>query len=347
MLILDCIPEERGWSPIRHMVSLAGELLGAEILAVGHGGPTIAEKLSSLLLRRRRGSDESDESCLMMCAGPGELAKVLTVAGWRKRFSFLAAWIIDSFWLEHISIFTRTASPFDHFFVTSLEDIDQWRRATGISTTWLPWGADALRLGRCAATREWDLTRVGRQPEDWEDDAESAKLAASLGIRFRGRPPSPNLTTLQNQRFLMEVYGDTKYVLAFSNSVNHERYTHPTRQYLTGRWVDALSCGATVAGIAPRGETVSQLLWPDATLDFSGVRRSEGLPVLAAALKDWTPARARHNYRMALRNLDWRWRFKTLCDHFGIAPAPLAAELAQLKDRISSNLSTQPAENSL
>jgi hypothetical protein len=273
----------------------------------------------------------------MVCAGPGDLEKILNVSGWRTRFRFLAAWIIDSFWLDHISTLTRAASPFDHFFVTSLEDIQQWKRATGIPTTWLPWGADALRLGRCASTREWDLTRVGRQPGDWDDDPESARLSSLLRIRFRGRPPSPNLTELQNHQFLMQVYGDSKYVLAFSNSVNHEDYTHPTREYLTGRWVDALSCGATIAGIAPRGETVDQLLWAGATLDFPSVCRSEGLPLLAAALKDWTPACAHHNHRMALKNLDWRWRFKTLSDHFGTTPAPLVAELAQLQERIMSD----------
>jgi hypothetical protein len=317
------------------MVALASELLESDLLAVSKDKPSIVDKLLSIL-KDRSLYGRGHESCLLVCTGPGDLVKVLTIPGWRKRFKFLAAWIIDSFWLEHMpATFIRLLRPFDHLFITSGEDVDQWKDLTGAPVTWVPWGTDALRFGGGDSCRDWDVTRVGRQPPEWEDDAAVSAAALSLGIKYRGRPTRGGLSTLQNQEFLMGVYRNSKYLLAFSNSVNPESYTHPTRQYLTGRWVDALACGATVAGVPPRGPSIDELLWPGATLDLGSIRRKEGLEILATALRRWTPEMAIKNNVMALKKLDWRWRFKVIADVFGTYPIPLANELRLLQQRLA------------
>jgi hypothetical protein len=272
----------------------------------------------------------------MICSGPDDLQMVIDIKNWRKRFKFLAAWIIDSFWLEYIPRSIRLANPFDHLFVTSLEDVDAWRAITKAPTTWLPWGTDALRLGCCASDRKWDVTRVGRQPPEWEDDSEVISAAELLGIKYAGRPNRQGLTPLENLKSLMTSYGNTRYILAFSNSVNPESYTHPTRQYLTGRWIDALACGAIVAGIAPRGLGNDDLLWPGATLELGSTRRDDGLRILAAELKTWSAPKAALNHAMALKTLDWRRRFKVLADAYGISPEPLAQEMRLLEQRVAA-----------
>ncbi len=267
----------------------------------------------------------------------------LNIENWRKRFRYLAAWVIDSFWLDHIPRSIRLRNPFDHIFVTSLEDVDRWREIAGVDTTWLPWGTDSFRLGEGGAHRDWDLMRVGRQPSEWEDDLETALAAESLGIRYRGRPDSAGLNALQNQKLMMNAYGTSRFTLAFSNAVNCDPNNHPTREYLTGRWVDALGCGSVVAGVAPRGPNTDGLLWPGATLELGGVRRSEGLHVVATALRQWTPDVAARNYQMALRRLDWRWRFKVLADICGIRSAALTLELQLLEERIAALALTAPS----
>ncbi|HEY4339867.1 MAG TPA: hypothetical protein VGM97_07970 [Steroidobacteraceae bacterium] len=316
------------------MVSIAAQMLEADVVTIDYRMPSrIAQALSVL---RRRDRTTGDESCLMVCSGPGDLLKLLHLDQWRRRYKFIAAWVIDSFWTTHISSIVKLAGPFDQFLVTSIEDVELWMQITGVPTCWLPWGADVLGGGAMAAQRDWDLTRVGRQPPEWVDDAGTEKVSEQLGIRFRGRPPTTGLTNLENQRFLMEAYANSKYVLAFSNSVNPELYTHPTRQYVTGRWVDSLACGATVAGIRPRSETVDALLWPGATLEFPSTRRGEGLAVLAGAIASWKPELAAHHYRMALQKLDWRWRFESLATLFGVSPQALKNDLSLLRARISA-----------
>ena len=333
MLIVNAITHDRGWSPIQHMVALAGEAFDCEIVAADGRRLSNATKALSVLRQRARGGAGA-ETCLIVCRGPADLLAVLNIENWRKRFRYLAGWVIDSFWLEHIPRSIRLRNPFDHIFVASLEDVDPWRKIVGAAVSWLPWGTDALRLGQGGAHRQWDLMRVGRQPPEWDNDLEAASAAESLGIRYRGRPDSSGLNALQNQKLMMQAYGAAKFTLAFSNAVNCDPNNHPTREYLTGRWVDALGCGSIVAGVPPRGANTEGLLWPGATLELGGIRRSEGLQVVASALREWTPDMAARNHQMALSRLDWRWRFKALAEVCGIRPAPLARELQLLEQRI-------------
>jgi hypothetical protein len=334
LLIVNAIPHDLGWSPIQHMIAIAGELLDCDVVIPDRSRPSNTTKILSVLRKRTR-NGAGNETCLLVCAGPADLLTILNIENWRKRFRYLAAWIIDSYWLDHIPGSIRLCKPFDHIFVTSLEDVERWREITGVGTTWLPWGTDALRLGQGGAHREWDLTRVGRQPAEWEDDLDAASAAESFGIRYRGRPDSSGSNALQNQKLMMKAYGASKFILAFSNAVNRDPNNHPTREYLTGRWVDALGCGSIVAGVAPRGPNTDQLLWAGATLELSGVRRNEGLQAVASALRQWTPEMAATNYRMALTQLDWRWRFKALADFCGIRSAPLTLELQLLEEQIA------------
>jgi hypothetical protein len=315
------------------MIALAAELLEAEVVTLHDHDPGFVTRMFSVLRRRTRAN--GGEPCLLVGGGPGDLMKILNVPGWRKRFGVVGAWIIDSFWVNHIPKFPKLPNLFDYIFVTLMEDVEAWKRATGAATVWLPWGTDALRLGSCSPQRNWDITRVGRQPPEWEEDAIASKAANLAGIKYRTRPASDGMNTLQNQRLMMDVYADTKYVLAFSNAANPEPYTHPTRDYVTGRWVDGLAGGSVLAGVHPEGDSARALLWEGATLNFGTVRREEGLRVLSAALRQWTPQLAVRNHTMALKTLDWRWRFQVLADSFGLSCARLAGEIKLLRERLA------------
>lgn len=334
MVIVNCIVEETGWSPIQHLVSLAARLFEADLLPADTRYPSLPTKLQALLKRRR--SSHSGETCLFICQHPTDLARLLKIADWNKRFGNLAAWVIDSFWVNRIPAVIRVARPFNHFFVTSLEDVPAWKKITGVPTTWLPWGTDALRMGSADDAREWDVTRVGRQPAEWNDDEDVTRSADMHGIRYRGRVRSEGVGPLQNHEVMMRTYGSTKFIMAFSNAVNPELYTHPTRQYLTGRWVDALAGGAIVAGIAPRCPDAEQLLWKGATLELGSTRREEGLRVISGALRDWTPQRAADNHLQALERLDWRWRLQEIARKLSIDSTSLRADLDQLNAAIKS-----------
>ena len=341
--VVNCIPQDIGWSPIQHMALLAAELLSESLLIVPPETVSLSRKALSLIMPRRARQGGRD-ACLVICRGPADLIRVLRIQGWKRRFRVLAAWIIDSYWLDHIPPYIKLVKPYDHFFVTSVEDVDEWRDTTGTHTTWLPWGSDALRLGSDRSERQWDVVRVGRQPTEWNDDRIAGAAAKAAGLKYRGRPPTSGRTPADNERCLMQIYSDAKFLLAFSNLANPEGYTHPRRDYLTGRWVDALACGATVAGVPPRGSDAQQLLWPEATLDLGTVRRDEGLEILVDASRAWEPQIACKNHEMALKRLDWRLRFDTIAKVLDVRRGALDAELQLLESRIRAFEAAKPAE---
>lgn len=324
-------PGGEGYLCIFHMARLAAELLNGELVVLPPGDPTLTDKLSGILLPRKR----SRSSCLLICPSPASLSSIFLLQNWRKTYSRIVAWVYDSFWINWIPPWVRTSRIFDHVFVTEREDLNTWRRKVRAPVDWLPWGSDVLNLGSSNPVRQLDLVRFGRQPKEWSDDLVNAQACQSFGINFHGRPPSFSDAT-DNERGLMGMLSKTKFALAFSNRVSPEGHTHPEREYITGRWTDSLASGTSVAGIPPRSESIQSLLWPEALLDMGTVNQTEGLKVIALAAREWTPERAQINYVKSLEALDWRWRIKTLAEALDTRSSILDAQLARLQNVIRS-----------
>jgi hypothetical protein len=314
-----------GYHCVLHMARLAAELLGGELVVVPSGYPNMMEKLGGILLPRRR----SASTCLLICPSPPDLNAILRVPNWRRSFGRIVAWVFDSFWTDWIPPWARAARLFDHVFVTEGEDLETWRRTMHAPVDWLPWGSDVLNLGTSNPVRPIDLVRFGRQPETWDDDVANRRLCQSSGIEFHGRPQSLSDAT-DNQRGLMGTLSKAKFALAFTNRVSPGTQTHPRREYITGRWTDALAAGTTVAGIPPRSESVQALLWPEALVDVGTVDPTEGLKLIGSMVQAWTPDRARFNYIRSLETLDWRLRFKKVADALDVRSVRLDMELARL-----------------
>jgi hypothetical protein len=313
------------------MVTLAVRLLEAELIVVNDRELGTLEKLSALLLKRR--SNSEGEKLLIICSSPGALSRIFLIPNIRKQFSFIAAWVIDSFWVDNIPRIIQASKYFDHFFICSKEDIPQWEKMTKTSVSWLPRGTDALGLGGSNGDRKWDLRRVGRQPIEWSDDGVTEKSCTENNVKFQGRPEGFD-DHIQNQKALMAIYQQSKLVLAFSNTVHLSSHTHPTRSYITERWIDALACGSVVAGIAPKEAAVDELLWEGATLELGTIKREEGLVIIKEALANWSPKQAKYNYKQSLQRLDWRWRFVEIAKIFQIQPQILSDEIKLLELKI-------------
>ena len=198
----------------------------------------------------------------------------------------------------------------------------------------LPWGADVWSKfsDRLAAleSKSTDLLRVGRQPAAYEDDEATAALAGELGLSFEGRPPF-GANDRESAQHLQDSLNRAKFLLAFSTSVSPAPYTHPTKEYITGRWTDALASGVTVVGKVPNTTTVREILWDGATIDINHADARAGLAQVAEAVSRWTPAQGEHQIRQALQHLDWRHRFVQLCEAMGEVPASLKADCEAMR----------------
>ncbi len=332
MDILYTHPKGFGYQPVLHMAHLAQELFQADLHIFAQGRRLGVLQKTAIFWPGRSG----DEQCLVICTSPTELQTILFTSRWRKKYKQVVAWIFDSFWVNHIPWWVRKKFRiFDKLYVTEQEDIQQWRRLTKIPTSWLPWGADALRLGSANGNRPFDVLRVGRQPREWDDDENTARLCRALGLNFHGRPPFGN-GSRENYRQLLATMAQTRSLLAWNNRISPSVQTHPEREYITGRWTDALAAGAIVAGIPPQTETVRELLWEEGLLRLSSTDLLAGLGEIKEALADWTPASARLNWSKALQRLDWRWRFRVIADELGLDPTPLKNELNEIRTLVAS-----------
>ena len=305
-------PAGSGWGPITQLARLTARLVEGELIDVDDTGRASKTQRGSVLLprgRRARG-----RRLLVLAGNPAALALAAQRQLWLPGYESTAAWVIDSFWTDRIAGIAKRRPHFDHLFITDPGLVDEWHVLTGRPVHLLPWGADTTAFPPADGSKDTDVLRLGRQPDAWDDDDALGREASEHGLSFEGRPPaSPD--PLVNQRNVAAALTRAKIVLAFSNLVSPAPYTHPTRDYLTGRWMDALAAGCLVAGTAP--SSAKQLLWPGATLEISPSFREDGWGVLVKAAREWTPERALDQQRRARALIDWRHRLVELCRVMG------------------------------
>lgn len=313
-----------GWAPLVRMAVLAAECLGGRLIEYdrpdGYGRTQIYRGAVS---RPRSGA----RSCLVIAPEPTHLHAATELGVWNSRYSSVVGWVIDSFWHDRVPRIARRTRTFDHIYVADDDDVAPWADQARAPVSALPWGADTL--GIVPARKTVDIQRLGRQPSQWDDDEANREAAALRGLTYAGRPPFGE-SELDGQKAVEEAAARAKYVLAFSNLVSPASHTHPTREYLTGRWTDSLAAGAVVAGVAPKTATARELLWPGACLELSSVDRATGLAEIASAIGAWDESVAERNRAQARRRLDWRHRFKVLADGLGIHAPTLESQLRAL-----------------
>lgn len=333
MRVLYCRPRQVGWAPITVQARLLAECLGVPLEVVdGDGRPRRAVRAARRLPRFRRGDD-----VLVIAPLPLNLERLLEPSFRLRGAGRVSVWVIDSFREETIPAVARDARFVDEILVGDAELVDVWRRATGRPVGWIPVGTDALaasRRARTEADRPVDLTRIGRQPTAWQDDATSAQMAAEVGLTFAGGPPLRE-DHADNQAGLHAAMERSRLTLSFSNTASPAGYTHPTHEYVTARWLDALAHGARVAGIAPRCEAADRLL-PDAgLLELGTTEPVRGLELVREAARAWTPDRSADLRLHALRVADWRWRFAEVVQHLGVEAPELERQLDDLRGEIA------------
>ena len=322
-------PGVPSWHVITVMVRLLARLTESELVIPHVDDVRGRARRYAGLLPRRRG----DEPLLVVAPEPVDLNAALHLAAWTKGYGPIIGWVIDSWWDDRIPACAKRGL-YDVIYVTEKESLEPWRAATGADVRWLPQGTNALDWGSPSPGRPVTLQRVGRQPATWDDDEIVGRACGDRGLTYRGRPPFVDGAEA-GMESLMGALAQARFSLAFSSRHDPQPYTHPTREYLTGRWTDSLASGAVVAGIAPDCASTQELFWPGALLQLPSVDCDEGLDVLWDANRRWTPVVAAHNHLMALRRLDWRWRIQVLAADLGIRTETLADELVRLQGRIA------------
>ena len=322
----------RGWRPVAELAELAARHLGGRLIVVSFDGAGFLKRVRiGLAPQRGRAAGRA----LLIASEPSDLLRLYGGDKPVPRYDMMAAWIIDAFQTDVIPN-RQITSRFDLIAQATAHDLDHYAKRFGDRARHLPIGADVWGRGGHEGARGVDLLRFGRQPEAWRDDEISAAAAAAAGVRFQGRPDYVE-DPAEERRIVDAALRQAKYVLASSNLVAPHVGTHPTKEYITLRWMTSLAQGATMFGVQPLTDpAMSNLLWPEATVHVETADLAENLAAVKALAADWRPELAKLNHLRALERLDWRWRFKTLAEWLELKTPALDAELAEISARISA-----------
>lgn len=324
-------PGGRGWATVELLARLLAQVIDAELVTMDTRPRIDRVRRATGGMPRRRSSG----TCVVIAPQPAHLGSLLTADYLLRGYDRVVGWVIDSFLDDRIPRMAKHRGHYDELFITDVELVDTWSERTGVDTRWLPFGSNVLDQPELPRHRPLDLLRVGRQPVEWDDNGLTASAAARHGIVFDAGPPlDPD--PQRNQAALVSAMRGTKLTLSFTNLVSPAVYTHPTRDYVTGRWTDALASGAAVAGIPPRCEAGQRMLMEDGLVRLPTTNLDAGLEVVAEAVAAWTPERSDAIHLQALRTLDWRLRFAELAAATDLSSSGLDDELARWESRVAA-----------
>lgn len=329
-------PGGPGWAPVESMGNLLGMYLGVAPVKVNDKASL--SKLTKILGALPRLSSQQKVAIVVAC-DPGQLNSIAQVRYITNRYSSIYGWVIDSFWDDRIPRIARSTSTYTKIFVTDPDDVQAWQKNGVTNVGLLPWGTDVWgnfeeRLS-ATGSKTTDLIRVGRQPTAWDNDELTSSLAYKQELIFEGRPGFGS-SDKDSVRLLHEAFARAKAALAFSVRVSPTKYTHPTKDYVTARWLDALAWGCVVVGQKPQSAAADLLLWEGATVDINPHDMAQGMTEIKNALADYSPLVAERHVRLALEKFDWRHRFNELFAEIGYSSDKLTQELISMQQAFLS-----------
>ncbi|MEP4194992.1 MAG: hypothetical protein ABJL99_05070 [Aliishimia sp.] len=244
-------------------------------------------------------------------------------------------WIIDSH-MEIRELTAKVLSPFDLIAVTQFEEAARYEKLAPGRVIVVPWGSDVVAMHRePAPMRTTDVLRVGRQPQLFDDDAENAKLFTDAGLSFQGRPAFVSADAYLSQ--MSRNLRSAKFTMASSNLCDDSAHTDAVKEYVTPRWVDAISAGTIVVGKHPRVAETSPWIEQGLIVDCDISSKEAYVADISAALAKWTPQCAAYNIAYAFEHFDLRLRINAVLQRVGYSGAGLTQALTDLEQAKAAN----------
>lgn len=324
---------QQGWGPVAKMARQFSLLVDTPLITLPERSRYTRRFLARSLVPR--GQRSRGKKAFLVAGVPGQLRGLVESPLWRGGYEEVHAWVIDSFWDDRVPRLLQGTKHVDRVWVADANDVDPWdamfRGRVGV----LPWGTDALGVmsgPNQSEVKGIDILRVGRQPDAFDDDDANGSAARSLGLKYAGRPPFGH-TVEESQRLLEESLARAKGMLAFTNLVDSTAYTHPSKEYVTGRWTDALSHGVIPVGKRPNTDTARELVPDHLRVEIDPFNRESAMRDLKTWIDEYSDETAVKARIHALRRLDWRHRYAKILSDMGIPFSPqLTTDLQRIED---------------
>lgn len=266
---------------------------------------------------------------------PMHLAGLASIKNWRAGYRKVAAFIIDSYQARNYNL-PPCVAELDHLFTPILEDVELLEQKTGVPTSLLPFGADALVQGtdRDASGRQIDVIGFGRQPEVYDKPLRAAFNRPGSGrFYLHSTLDSPTPISRTDERTVFwKTLRRANLSLAFCTLSYYQRKIPVS--IITPRWFESLNAGCIVIGKRPQTPLADRLLgWEDATIDLPDEGGDiagfvEGL----LGQTDRLDAARRRSRQQFLKRHDIRYRIAQVLDTLEHSHSDtLTQELAQLR----------------
>jgi Glycosyl transferases group 1 len=275
------------------------------------------------------------ELLLVVAHTPGDLRMLSSMKNARKRFRYIAGYVIDSYFTED---FGPSVKEFDHIFSTTEEGADEVRKRFMVSSSVLRQGFDCLHWACADANRGIDLLGFGRQPPSYHMAFQRAFHTHHSPLLYLHSPIGTlaGEAVWRERPMLLKLLQRSKLSLAFHLLVEPISNRPRSPGFVTSRWFESLASGCIVVGRRPPGAMADELFgWPDALIELPD-QPDEAVAMIQSLASDdrFVDKTRRRNVVEMCERHDWRYRIRNIYEHFQLQlPDLLVEELALLEDR--------------
>ncbi len=279
---------------------------------------------------------ENGNLLLVIARAPNDLKMLLSIQNVRKKFRYIAGYVIDSYFTEN---FPSVTTHYDHIFSTTQEGAEVVKSRFGTSSSVLPQGFDCLSWACLNDTRSIDLIGFGRQPPTYHREFQRAFHTQASPLLYLHSPIGAlNGRAVWDERpMMLKLLQRSKLSLAFHLGVEPQTIRPRAASFVTSRWFESLTTGCVVVGKRPLGRMSEQLFgWPDALIELPNNPDEAPAAIvdLARSIDFLRKTRARNVIEMTCRH-DWRYRIRDIYEHFKLElPPALTEQLSSLIHRL-------------
>jgi hypothetical protein len=290
---------------------------------------------------------EKGELLLVVAHSPGDLRMLSSLTNARKRFRYIAGYVIDSYFTED---FGSSVKAYDHIFSTTQEGADEVRNRFKVSSSVLRQGFDCLNWACSDSDRCIDLIGFGRQPASYHLAFQRAFHTHESPLLYL-HSPIGTLTgeaVWRERPMLLKLLQRSNISLAFHLLVEPASDRPKSPNFVTSRWFESLASGCIIVGKRPPGAMANELFsWPNALIELPD-EPDKAVAMIQNLASDarFVQTTRRRNIIEMLERHDWRYRLRDIYEHFHLElPDLLAHELSSLNARTQSLRSEEHLPN--
>src|SRR6266478_818301 len=180
---------------------------------------------------------EEGELLLVVAHAPGDLRMLSSLTNARKRFRYIAGYVIDSYFTED---FGSSVKAYDHIFSTTQEGADEVRNRFKVSSSVLRQGFDCLNWACGDTNRGIDLIGFGRQPPSYHEAFQRAFHTHQSPLLYL-HSPIGTLTgeaVWRERPMMLKLLQRSKISLAFHLLMEPALDRPKSSNFVTSRWFE-------------------------------------------------------------------------------------------------------------